>query len=265
MGSGGDESVTVYGLSDDSTYVKLEQKSGAAGVYISSAFKKKFGLSKGDTITLREEYENRSYEFTVEGFVDYEGGIAAFMDSESFNTAFEKNDNEFTGFFSRNEINDIDEQYIATVITAEDITKVTTQLNHSFGGIVDVFKYALIVMAAALIYLLAKIIIERNEHSISMAKILGFKNGEIGSLYIIPTAAVVVFVAVLGFVAGYYLMIWVFQIFMMQMDGYFAFFMKPSSMILSVVYLLIGYSFVSILDFIRIKHIPLDVALKNIE
>ncbi|MCR5279800.1 MAG: permease [Lachnospiraceae bacterium] len=265
MGSGGDESVTVYGLSNGSSYVKLGGKTGADSVYVSSAFRKKFGLSTGDVINLNAEYENKSYEFKVAGFVDYEGGIAAFMDKDSFDKAFEKESDEFSGFFSRNEIKDIDEQYIATVITAEDITKVTTQLNHSVGGIVDVFKYALIVMAAALIYLLAKIIIERNEHSISMAKILGFKNGEIGSLYIIPTAIVVIFVAAIGFVGGYFLMIWVFQIFMMQMDGYFAFFMKPSSMVLSIVYLLIGYAFVSIIDFARIKHIPMDVALKNIE
>ena len=36
-------------------------------------------------------------------------------------------------------------------------------------------------------------------------------------------------------------------------------------MVLSVVYLLIGYAFVSIIDFFRIKKIPMDVALKNVE
>ena len=68
------------------------------------------------------------------------------------------------------------------------------------------FKYAMIILAAALIYLLAKIIIERNEHSISMVKILGFKNGEIGSLYIIPTAIVVVLFTLISLVVGYFLM-----------------------------------------------------------
>ena len=265
MGSGGDESVTVYGISKDSSYVKMEKETRDGQILISSAFKKKFGLAEGDTVRLNAEYENKSYTFTVAGTVDYDGGIAAFMDSDSFNRTFEKESDEFSGFFSRNEISDIDEQYIATVITAEDITKVTTQLNHSMGGIINVFKYVLIVLAAALIYLLAKIIIEKNEKSISMVKILGFMNKEIGSLYIIPTAVVVVLFSIAGFVAGYFLMLWVFKAFMMQMDGYFAFFMKPSSMVLSVVYLLIGYAFVPVLDLIRIRHIPLDVALKDVE
>ena len=136
---------------------------------------------------------------------------------------------------------------------------------HSMGDMMDIFQYVLIVLAAALIYLLAKIIIERNEHSISMVKILGFRNSEIGSLYIIPTAIVVTFVALISFVVGYFLMIWIFKVFMLQMDGYFAFYMSPLSMVLSVVYLLIGYAFVSIIDFFRIKKIPMDVALKNVE
>jgi putative ABC transport system permease protein len=265
MGSGGDESVTVYGIRNDSDYISLGKELSEDALYISSAFSKKFGIKEGDVITLHEEYENKSYEFSVLGVIDYDGGIAAFLDLGSFNTVFEKDSDDFSGYFSRNEITDIDDQYIATVITSEDIMKVTNQLMHSMGGFMGIFKNALIVLSASLIYLLAKIIIERNEHSISMAKILGFKNGEIGSLYIIPTAIVVVLFAAAAFVVGYYLMVWIFHAFMLQMDGYFAFYMKPSSMILAVVYLLIGYAFVSLVDFARIKRIPLDVALKNIE
>ena len=265
MGSGGDESVTVYGIVDDSAYVSIPADMDEYHLYVSSAFATKFGLKAGDVITLNEEYENKSYEFTVDGIVDYDGGIAVFMNNDDFNSVFDKKAGEFSGYFSRNEITDIDDKNIAVVITVEDITKVTNQLNHSMGGIIDVFKYVLIVLAAALIYLLAKIIIERNEHSISMVKILGFRNSEIGSLYIIPTAIVVTFVALISFVVGYFLMIWIFKVFVLQMDGYFAFYMSPLSMVLSVVYLLIGYAFVSIIDFFRIKKIPMDVALKNVE
>lgn len=265
MGSGGDESVTVYGIVDDSAYVSIPADMDEYHLYVSSAFATKFGLKTGDVITLNEEYENKSYEFIVDGIVDYDGGIAVFMNNGNFNSVFGNKADEFSGFFSRNEITDINDEDIAVVITVEDITKVTAQLNHSMGGIIDVFKYVLIVLAAALIYLLAKIIIERNEHSISMVKILGFRNSEIGSLYIIPTAIVVTVVALISFVVGYFLMIWIFKVFVLQMDGYFAFYMSPLSMVLSVVYLLIGYAFVSIIDFFRIKKIPMDVALKNVE
>ena len=98
-----------------------------------------------------------------------------------------------------------------------------------------------------------------------MVKILGFKNGEIGALYILPTAMVVVLCALAGFVIGYCLMLWAFKVFLLNFDGYFTFYMKKTSMILSIVFLLIGYAFVSVIDFIRIRRIPMDVALKNVE
>ncbi len=264
-GSGEDESVTVYGIIDGSAYISIPDDMAEDHVYVSSAYASKFDLEQGDVITLNEEFENKSYEFTIDGIVNYDGGIAVFMPNRSFNSVFGMKEGEFSGFFSRNEITDIDENDIAVVITVEDITKITTQLNHSMGGFMNVFKYALIVLAAALIYLLAKIIIERNEHSISMVKILGFQNFEIGSLYIIPTAIVVVLFSLISFVAGYFLMFWIFKVFMLQMDGYFAFYMAPVSMVLSVVYLLLGYAFVSVIDYIRIKKIPMDQALKNVE
>ena len=52
---------------------------------------------------------------------------------------------------------------------------------------------------------------------------------------------------------------------MLQMDGWFTFFMSTKSMVMSVVYMLAGYAVVSIFDFIRIKKIPMDEALKNVE
>lgn len=262
-GSGGDESVSVYGIYPDSDYIDIDENTD--GVYISSAFEKKFDRSEGDTITLNEEYENKSYEVNVDGVVDYDGGIAVFMNADDYNEMFDVDEKEFTGYFSKNEITDIDEEYIATIITSEDIIKVTVQLMHSMGGFAEVFKHALIVLSAALIYLLAKIIIEKNEHAISMTKILGFKDGEIAALYILPTAIVITIFTVVAFVAGYYLMVWIFKIFILQMDGYFAFYLSKGSMILSMLYLLIGYMFVSVIDYIRIKRISPNIALKNVE
>ena len=54
-------------------------------------------------------------------------------------------------------------------------------------------EFALIALCVVLLmYLLSKQIIEKNAQSISMTKILGFKNGEIGGLYIVATSIMVV-------------------------------------------------------------------------
>lgn len=265
-GSGGStESVTVYGIVDGSKYVSVDAGLSDGEIYISSAFRDKFDFASGDKITLSEEFSNKSYEFTVSGFVDYEGGIAVFMPDDNFIRVFDKKEGSFTGYFSNEEITDIDEKYFATVIDKDDIVKVTNQLMHSMGGFMVAAQYILMVLAAALIFLLTKIIIERNEHSISMVKILGFKNSEISSLYMIPTAFIVVLFTLLGFVAGYIILIYVFKAFMLQMDGWFTYYMTTKSMVMSVVFMLVGYAVVSVFDFIRIKKIPMDKALKTVE
>ena len=265
-GSGGStEAVTVYGVEDGSKYVTIDAELNDGEVYISSAFSDKFGFKTGDKVSLSEEFANRSYEFTVAGIVDYDGGIAVFMPNSNFIRVFDKDEGSFTGYFSNEEITDIDEKYFATVIDKDDIAKVTTQLMHSMGGFMVVAQYVLFVLSAALIFLLTKIIIERNEKSISMVKILGFKNSEIRSLYMLPTAFIVLLFTIVGFAGGYIILIFVFKAFMLQMDGWFTFFMKPISMIWSVVFMLVGYAVVSVFDFIRIKKIPMDEALKNVE
>ena len=98
-----------------------------------------------------------------------------------------------------------------------------------------------------------------------MVKILGFKNSEISALYMIPTAVLVFFFTFAAFAAGYFILIYVFKAFMLQMDGWFTFYMSFRSAVMSIVYVLAGYAVVSFFDFIRIKRIPKDVALKNVE
>ena len=47
-----------------------------------------------------------------------------------------------------------------------------------------------VIMYVLIIYLLSKIIIEKNAQSISMTKILGYRNSEINGIYIATTAIV---------------------------------------------------------------------------
>lgn len=67
------------------------------------------------------------------------------------------------------------------------MTKTSRQLNVSMGNmfyLINVFAICLFVL---LIYLLTKLIIEKNKNSISMVKILGYNNREVGKLYITAT------------------------------------------------------------------------------
>ena len=66
------------------------------------------------------------------------------------------------------------------------------QLDHSMGSYMTYFQYLCVLLSAVLIYLLTKLIMEKNENAISMVKILGYKNREIARLYLLSTTIVLV-------------------------------------------------------------------------
>ena len=67
------------------------------------------------------------------------------------------------------------------------MTKISRQLNVSMGEMFQLINVFSIVLFMLLIYLLTKLIIEKNTTSISMVKILGYENREILSLYLTAT------------------------------------------------------------------------------
>ena len=166
---------------------------------------------------------------------------------------------------SDDEIKGIDDKYVATTITIDDVLKISRQLDHSIGGYMVYFQYLCIILSAVLIYLLTKIIIEKNENSISMVKILGYENGEISSLYLLTTTIVVVISCIVGIALGYFLMNQVFKIYLMSMEGWFNFVISVPGLIKMFSFVFIAYLIVMVFDYRRIKKIPMDEALKNVE
>lgn len=261
------EDISVYGIADGSSYVKIDglDALGENEVYISNSFADKYGISVGDTVSLEEKYENKRYEFKVAGFYDKSLSLAVFMPIRQFRLAFELKEDEFTGYLSNTEITDISEDKIATVITERDITKMCDQLDHSMGAYMQYFQVLCILLSAVLIYLLTKIIIEKNENAISMAKILGYENGEIAKLYLLSTSIVFVLSDILGVFLGALVMDEAWKMIMADYSGWFTFMMNPWGYGRMFLFVLIGYLIVLGFDFRRIKKIPLDKVLKNAE
>ena len=262
-----DEEVSVYGVETDSAYVKLKGLDSLKDneVYISDSFADKYGIKPGDTIKLDAQYEKKTYKFKVKGTYDKSQSIAVFMPIEHFADTFDFADGRFSGFLSDTKIKDIDESNIATTITIRDITKMADQLDHSMGSYMQYFQVLCILLSAVMIYLLTKLIIEKNETAISMTKILGYDNREIASLYLVSTSIVVVISDIISVVLGAKVMDIVWRIMLQTFSGWFAFKVTPIGYAKMFAFVLIGYMIVTVFDFRRIKRIPMDMALKNVE
>lgn len=262
-----DEEVSIYGIADNSSYVKINDFDSLKKneVYISDSFSQKYGLNEGDEVKLDARYEKKTYTFKVKGIYDKSQSIAVFMPIDKFADIFDLKDNQFSGFLSDTKIKDIDENNIATTITIHDITKMADQLDHSMGSYMSYFQVLCILLAAVMIYLLTKLIIEKNETAISMTKILGYENKEIASLYLVSTSIVVVLADLISVVIGTLVMKVAWKMMLFSYSGWFAFKVKPLGYVKMFAFVLIGYLIVMVFDFKRIKKIPMDQALKNVE
>ncbi len=261
------EEVSVYGISADSSYVKIDGLDSLKEdeIYISRSFCDKYDLGPGDSVFLDEKYENKRYQFTVAGIYDKCQSIAAFLSIENYRSIFGLEEGAFTGYLSDKKITDINEENIATIISERDITKMCDQLDHSMGSYMTYFQILCILLSAVLIYLLTKIIIEKNEKAISMTKILGYENREIASLYLLSTTVLLIIADAVGAILGTFVMKQAWKAIMFDYSGWYAFRMEPAGYGKMFAFVLIGYLIVMFFDFNRIKRIPMDKALKNVE
>lgn len=257
------ESVSLYGVKPDSDYVKLY--SSGKKVDISTAYAEKYGVEKGDTITLKDPYGSKKYDFEVGGIYDYPSTIAVFMEQELFNQTFDQDNDYFNAYFSDQKIKDIDDAMIATEITEDDLTKTSRQLIRSMGSMMSLYLIFGALMFVLILYLLSKIIIEKNAQSISMVKILGYNNREINRIYLHSTTIVVILCILITIPISSLVMKEVIEVVFFEYSGWITYYMPAVTYVEVAASGIICYAIVAFLLNRKVKKIPMSDALKNVE
>ena len=178
---------------------------------------------------------------------------------------FDLGSGTFAGYFSATPITDIDESYIRTVIDSDSMTKVSRQLLISFGQLAWMLDIFCVIMNIVLIYLLSKVIIEKNAQNISMTKILGFYPGEINKLYITPTTILVIIFMLVSMPVSTYLLEFLVKYIFRQMSGYISFYMDNTLYIKAFALCIATYAVVAFMQRRAINRVPMEEALKNVE
>lgn len=257
------ESVSLYGVKPGSDYVKLH--SSGKKVDISTAYAEKYGVEKGDTITLKDPYGSDKYKFEVGGIYDYPSTIAVFMEQDLFRQTFDYDSDYFNAYFSDQKIKDIDDALISTEITVDDLTKTSRQLIRSMGSMMNLFLVFGALMFVLILYLLSKIIIEKNAQSISMVKILGYNNREINRIYLHSTTIVVILCILITIPISSLVMKEVVEVVFFEYSGWITYYMPAVTYVEVAASGIICYAIVAFLLNRKVKKIPMSDALKNVE
>ena len=268
------EDVMVYGIKADSGYVKgipgSGQRSASAGdlpqILVSSAYSDKYDVFAGDTLVLQEKYSADKYTFRVAGVYYYPASICIFMEQETLNRLFDLGRNYFSGYLAETPITDIDDKYIGSVIDLESLSKVSRQLDISMGSMMYLVDFFAVIIFMVLIYILSKIIIEKNAQSISMAKILGYTGSEISRLYIRSTT-VVYLVCFAATIPGVTVLIrYLMKVMIrMEMTGWIELYIGRKVYVEMAVLGILAYAVIAVFEYRKIGRVPMDEALKNAE
>lgn len=258
------EDISVFGITKNSKYMDISVASD--GVYVSEGYAEKYDVEIGERISLKKKYSDEKVTFKVVGTYKYPAALAVFMDLDEFNQVFDHEDGYYNGYLANQTLSDLDETYIATVITKKDMTKLSRQLDISMGEMMKIVQWMSMFLFMALIYLLSKIVIEKNASSISMTKILGYTDAEIGNLYITSTTIVVILCMLLSFPIVKSILVWVMHYWMFsRMTGWLGLAISTDIYVKMFLMGLVGYAVVVIYQYRKIKKIPMAEALKNRE
>lgn len=257
------ENISVYGIKKNSRYIHKQISRGE--IYISAAYADKCRIKEGDTIRLKEPYEDKYYEFHVDGIYDYMGGLCMFMRSEDLCETFNLFDDYTSGYFSDSEITDISRDLVASIVDYDALIKISRQLDVSMGGMMVIVDGFAVILFMVLVYLLSKMIIEKNAQPISMTKILGYSNLEIALLYIVTTTIVTLIMLAATIPLENIIMKFIFMNYLAaRMSGWITY--DIPNMVFYKMFLIgaATYFAVAIFEIRKIRSIPMSDALKDV-
>lgn len=257
------ENIQVYGIKRNSRYIHASI--GRGEIHISSAYADKCRIKAGDTIRLKEPYENKYYEFEVDGIYDYMGGLCMFMRSEDLCETFGLFEDYSSGYFSDSEITDISRDMVAGIIDYDALIKISRQLDVSMGGMMVIVDGFAVILFMVLLYLLSRMIIEKNAQPISMTKILGYSDAEIARLYIVTTTLVTLLILAVTVPLENVIMKFIFMNYLAaRMSGWITYDIPQSIFIKMFLIGAATYFVVAVFEMHKIRSIPMSDALKDV-
>lgn len=260
-----DINVSFMGITEDSKYFKniqLPEKENC--ITITKPLAQKLNLEIGDFITFKDKYSNKEYSLEVTDICDYTSNMGVFMKIEQLNTMLKLDTSSFNSYVS-NEKLPVDEANIIKYITRDDLIGTTMQMMDSFNGIFDIVNIFSVLIYIIIMYILTKMVIEKNALYISFMKVFGYKTKEINKLYLNATTFTVIislFICIpLEVICFKYALVYISSL----IEGYLPFYLPTSVYITIILTGIIAYFLINTILILKVRKIPMNEALKNRE
>jgi putative ABC transport system permease protein len=259
--------VNVLGISSDTKYLKDFNVAslGEDEIIISDIMAAKLGVHKGDTIELDNKLTLHKWNAKIVEVADFELGVYVFTSQETLNTYLEKEEGYYNTVFADGEISGIDERFVSTVVTKEKVADSAKQMKTLMASLIVMLTAVGIICYIIVMFMLTKMVIDKNALNISLLKVFGYRNKEVNKLYLSQTQWIIILSVILFLPLQYFLIGKIWPGMLNSMSGFFYFRVTPLVMAIIVV---LGTATCLITNAIHVKHvrkIDMTEALKNRE
>ena len=259
----GTETITVYGVPEDSRYWD-DLAVGDGHVVFGNGLIDKFGFADGQTVSLYDKYEDETREVAYEGDA-YTWGtksdMAVYMSLDDFNRFFGNDAGHFNGYASDQAL-DLDARYLASDLTPESMDAIGEQFVGMMDDMIGMLVGLSVFIFLVFMYLLTKSVIDRSARAISYMKVFGYRDSEISRLYvrsITLTVAVSLVVCQPLIIGGLTLL---FRAMLLAYNGNIEIYVPMTAIAEVIAIGFATYLAVALLHIRRIKRVPLALALK---
>ena len=259
----GTESITVYGVPEDSRYWD-DLAVGDGHVVFGNGLIDKFRFADGQTVSLYDKYEDETREIAYEGGA-YTWGtksdMAVYMSLDDFNRFFGNDAGYFNGYASDQAL-DLDARYLTSDLTPESMDAIGEQFVGMMDDMIGMLVGLSVFIFLVFMYLLTKSVIDRSARAISYMKVFGYRDSEISRLYvrsITLTVAVSLVVCQPLIIGGLTLL---FRAMLLAYNGNIEIYVPMAAIAEVIAIGFATYLAVALLHIRRIKRVPLALALK---
>lgn len=259
----GTETITVYGVPEDSRYWD-DLAVGDGHVVFGNGLIDKFRFADGQTVNLYDKYEDETHEVTYEGdgcAWGTKSDMAVYMSLDDFNRFFGNDAGYFNGYASDQAL-DLDARYLTSDLTPESMDAIGEQFVGMMDDMIGMLVGLSVFIFLVFMYLLTKSVIDRSARAISYMKVFGYRDSEISRLYvrsITLTVAVSLVVCQPLIIGGLTLL---FRAMLLAYNGNIEIYVPMAAIAEVIAIGFATYLAVALLHIRRIKRVPLALALK---
>lgn len=257
-----DIGVNLMGIEQDSRF--FEGAVSKDGVTISSSFANKLNLKEGDEFTLKDTGKDKEYTLKVDKIYPYNATLCVMMEISQLNELLGDEPDMFNCLISDKKL-DIDNAYIAKQISRADFLGAADQMLDSFGTVIVCVNIFSVIVYMIIMYILTRVVIDKNALSISFMKVFGYERNEIRKVYLTATSIVVI----ASLIVCIPIEVWMFKftlVFLSSLiEGYIEFYLPTYIYAEIIVIGIVAYYAINALHVRSINKIPMTDALKNRE